>query len=37
MEEPRKQDRRMRDIIVLAVILLSAALIVLNTASNLIG
>jgi hypothetical protein len=37
MEKPRKQNRRLRDVIVLVIMLAGAALIILNTASNLIG
>ena len=37
MEKSPKQDRRLKDIMVLSIVLLSAVLIILNTASNLIG
>ena len=36
MEEPRKKDRGLSDIIVLAIMLLGALLIILNTAANLL-
>jgi hypothetical protein len=36
MEEPRKQNRGLRDVVVLFIILLGAALIILNTAANLL-
>jgi hypothetical protein len=37
MEKLRKQNRRLSDIIVLIVVLVSVVLIVVNTAVNLIG
>lgn len=36
MEEPRKKDRRLSDIIVLSIMLLGAVLIIVNTAVNLL-
>jgi hypothetical protein len=37
MEKPGEQNRRIGDIVVLMVILVSAVLIIVNTVANLIG